>query len=309
MTSRMTTVTEFISMLGEIQSADGAFPSTVHWEERRHQDWNGFMTALVLRALHNLPASNALQRIRERALGFLLKCQVADPPGAFGFWPAGAQPPWISETLPPDADDTAVYVIELARHGYLDQPAMLRIACLALVPYRLREVDQPGPPWLRPGVFFTWLRRDGRANIVDCCANANVVALLAYAGLFHMPGYREACAMIEAGIQWANDSWARARSLSPFYAHPIELLYAVEHAVQCGAESLAPSLSLLRNQRWAMEAGDGSVATDRPICSNAYGRVFWTSAAAQIARSISRLSECTALSAERDAVEIEHQLN
>jgi len=80
----MTTV-EFVAMLGDVQSADGAFPSTVHWQGGRHQDWNGFTTALVLRALHHFPGLAALQPIRDRALGFLLRCKVADPPGAFGF--------------------------------------------------------------------------------------------------------------------------------------------------------------------------------------------------------------------------------
>jgi len=295
----MNTGIEFLlSKVSEVQSADGAFSSTVHWGTKRHQDWNGFTTALVLRALHALPACDALRGIRERALGFLLKCAATDPPGAFSFWPAGAQPRWIPETLPPDADDTAVYAVELARHGCLDQRAMRRIACLALVPFRLREIDQPAPTWLRPGVFFTWLRREDRANVVDCCANANVVAFLAYSGQPHMPGYREACSMIEDAIRWAGDSRVRARSLSPFYAHPVELLYAVEHAVQCGAESLRPSLSLLRDRQWAREDGADEaevVDLDRPICSNAYGGVFWTSRALQMARTLGCRSESVAI--------------
>ncbi|MGH9766234.1 MAG: hypothetical protein ACREAB_02265 [Blastocatellia bacterium] len=307
----MTTADELITTLSEIQTADGAFPSDVYWEERRYEDRNGFTTALVLRALHDVPASAArdriLTRIRERALGFLLNCEDTDLPGTFRFWPSGAQPEWIREPLPPDADDTAIYGLELARNGYLDQRAMLRIACASFARRRLRNADWPAPPWLRPGVFLTWLRRGANAEIVDCCANANVVAFLNYAGLRRLPGFREACAMIEAGIRWAGGSWERARSLSPFYAHPVELRYAVENAVRCGAESLAPSLALMKDQRWAMEAGDGSIVADRPICSNAYGRVLWTSAAVQIARKIGRLDELSTFNSKSPSVK--HQLN
>lgn len=280
---------ELVNQLSEIQSAAGAFPSTVDWEEHRYQDWNGFTTALVLRSLDRAPDSALIESIRERAVSFLLKCADPDLPGAFRFWPAGAQPDWIREPLPADADDTAIYALELARRGALDHQAMLRIACLALVPHRSRKVGWPNPPWLRAGAFTTWLRRDAKAEIVDCCANANVAAFLAYAGLTRLPGFSEACAMIEAGIQWAGDSDERARSLSPFYARPVELRYAIENAVRCGTELLARSLALLRDQSWAWEFDD-DLSTDRPICRNAYGRVVWRSEAVWIARRLERRS-------------------
>src|SRR5712691_9116395 len=282
------TASEMIAAICEGRSDEGAFRSISHWGDRRRPDWNGFTTALVLRALRGVPASVALTRVRERGLDFLLKCESPDRPGAFSFWPKAAPPDWIRDAPPEDADDTSVCGVELARHGRLDRRALCQIACTVLIPHRLRGVDAPAPPWLRPGVFLTWLRPDKRAHVVDCCVNANVVALLAYAGLGHLPGFCEAGAMIEAGVRWAADSWARARSLVPFYPHPVELRYAVEHAVECGAEMLIPSLMALRERWWAAEGEEDSVVTEQPICSSAYGGVVWTSDVLQIARKFVR---------------------
>jgi len=280
---------DIVMALSQMQSAEGAFPARVHWDGRHYEDCNGFVTALVLRALHAVKTSQSctadLERMRTRALTYLSTCKDTQLPGACRFWPPGAQPTWIPEALSADADDTAIYSLELARYGCLDQTSVRNIAYHVLVRHRLRHVDfdWPGPPWLKPGVFRTWLGANASSQIVDCCVNANVVAFLSYTGLTHLPGYREACAMIEAAIRWAGESPARARSLSPFYAHPIELRYAIENAVQCGAKSLSASLTSLEEAPWAIEAPAGP-ALDRPICSNAYGPVTWTSDAVQLAR-------------------------
>lgn len=289
MLMEITMAVEIAALLQKEQSNNGAILSWSHWGDRMYPDWNGFTTALVLRALRHIPISNvAVSYIREHALDFLLTCEEPERPGSFRFWPVSMQPDWIKLAPPADADDTAVYALELARHGRLGQSELRQIACCVLVPHRLRHVETPSPPWLRPGVFLTWLWLDkGSANIVDCCVNANVVALLAYAGMTHLPGYQEACDMIEKAILWAGGSWPRARSIAPFYPHPVELRYAVEHAVECGAKLLRPSLQRLRECSWEVDKIDELSVMERPICGSAYRGVFWTSRNVQIARTLS----------------------
>jgi hypothetical protein len=271
----------------EGQSASGAFRSTVHVGARTLLDWNGFTTAQVLRALDGIADTGPLVDARARALDFLVRCESPSRPGAFGFWPCDRQPGWIN-TLPPDADDTSVIALELARHGRLDRSQVRRIACTVLIPNRLRGVEGPAPPWLRPGVFLTWVRHGQHRNVVDCCVNANVVAVLACAGLEHLPGFQEARTMIEDGIRWAGLSRVRARCLTPFYPHPGELLHAVRHAVCCGAVQLEPSLRLLHALPWAVEAETDILVPGRPICGSAYGQIVWTSDVLQIARWLRR---------------------
>jgi len=46
------------------QSPAGAFLSTIPCRDRSETDWNGFVTALVLRELRHLPSTPALDQIR-----------------------------------------------------------------------------------------------------------------------------------------------------------------------------------------------------------------------------------------------------
>ncbi len=183
------------------------------------------------------------------------------------------------KNLPDDADDTSIIALELLRHGVIDRSFVLKNTCTILKEFRLRNISPPAPEWLRPGVFLTWLSGHEHRNIVDCCVNANVVALFAYAGITHWNGYREACEMIDDGIRWAGDSLQRARFLTPFYPHPIELFYALRYAITQGAIQLVPALQKLTQASWAAE--DINTAKYRPICSSAYGGVVWSSSILQ----------------------------
>src|SRR5262245_11645229 len=98
---------EQVSKLLEYQSSTGAFSSMVHLNENRVQDWNGFTTAQVVRALGNVQGEVCLALAQERALHFLQRCESSERPGAFSFWPSQARPSWVPE-IPEDADDTAV---------------------------------------------------------------------------------------------------------------------------------------------------------------------------------------------------------
>jgi hypothetical protein len=275
---------EVESLLAE-QSSSGGFRSFVHLGLRIEEDWNLFTTALVLRSLAVVDRDDErLSASRERALDYVSGCESRAQPGAFGFWPRDSRPAWVND-LPEDADDTAICTLELLRYGRRDKKFAKRAACLRLVKHRLESVDPPAPCWLRPGVFVTWLGDRSRRHAIDCCVNANVVALLAGAGLSHLPGYREACSMIEDAIVWATDSKIRLSSITPFYPDPDELLHAIEHAVGWGAAELGPAMAKLRGQ---LSTNVAEFHRDRPICSNAYGAVYWTSPAVQIARQLSR---------------------
>lgn len=274
----------------EAQAPDGAFPSFIRFGDRELRDMNSFTTAQVLRALHNVSGPKALVETREKALDFLQSCKAPEMPGAFRYWPDPLRPPSIPE-LPADSDDTAIILLELVRHGRVSLESAAKAAASILVPHRLKKVSVPSPPWLRPGVFLTWLKKEG-GNIVDCCANVNVVALLAYLGLRHFPGYREACMMIEAGILWTEGKKERTQCLTPFYPHPAEFVYAIRNAVASGAKELERSLNLVHGFGWLPKTTDEDSADTWPICSDAYGTIVWSSGVLQKARSLDPNNAC-----------------
>ncbi|WP_440955516.1 hypothetical protein ACSAZK_00615 [Methanosarcina sp. Mfa9] len=275
---------EVIPGLLEAQAPEGAFPSYIWLGEKVIPDLNSFTTAQVLRALRDVAGPEALAQAKEKALDFLLMCRAPDLPGAFRYWPENSRPAFIPE-LPADADDTAVVLLELLRSGRVDLAAVAKTTAEVLVPCRLKAIHEPAPPWLRPGVFLTWLGC-GEVNIVDCCVNANVAALFAYAGLQGFPGYREACLMIEEGILWAGKDKERIRCLTPFYPQPAEFVYAIRNAVVCGAKELEKSLWLVNSLGWMPENLRAEDKGDLPICSDAYGTIFWKSGVLQKARGL-----------------------
>ena len=236
--------------------ADGSFPATIHMPTGRQvPDRNCFVTAQVLRALTpaTLPAERRVAV--GRALAFLERSGSSERPGAWGFWPRGEglRPSWIPEP-PLDCDDTAIVALELARWGQIDPPAAIRIATGVLLSERLVAIDWPAPPWFGEGVFVTWMEDDGRPQVIDCAVNANVAALFAHLGLRSLPGYSEACAMIERAVTWAGDSAVRARTLAPCLPGPIgKLALAIEYvaAGRAGAEELRPALERTRSAAWS----------------------------------------------------------
>lgn len=264
------------------QRPGGAFESFVTTRIGEASDENAFTTASVLRALRDVH-DRALEATRDRALRFLESCGAASVPGAYGFWPEHARPAWGTR-VPPDVDDTALVMIELLRHGRLTRGAALRVLCLLLLPCRVSPREgRVLPPWVVPGCFETWIPVPGAARgvqVVDACANANVAALMARLGATHLPGYREACATIDAGLAWAGDDARRFASLTPFYPSVYAFAEALEHARECGAGDLAGAAS-----RVAMLARTRPYAGG-PCCSSAYGRATWRCPALDDARAL-----------------------
>jgi hypothetical protein len=256
-------------MIPELQpAADGSFTSIVQFGGRVEEDRNGFITALVVRAMIDPP---------ECSLDYLESCECSAQPDAFCFWPATGRPGW-APLLPPDADDTAIIAVELYRHGRRSRDWLRRVALQVLLPYRTSASEEPDPPWLRPGVFQTWLAR-GRPNVVDCVVNVNVAALLAIAGLDHTSAYRSAVDMIDAALRWSEGLSFRAGLIAPFYADPAELTIALDHAVRQGAEALRPARELAST--WFPAASHDS---NRRVCRCAYGSTIWSAPVLQHAR-------------------------
>ena len=92
-------------------------------------------------------------------------------------------------------------------------------------------------------------------NVVDCCANVNVLAPLRYCDLAGVPGYREAITMVNRAIEWAGESLHAAHSLTPFYPEPCELKFALRHAVACGVDELADALATVETRPGRKEEG------------------------------------------------------
>ena len=265
-----------VDALVDAQTSDGAFRSFVTVRGRVVEDRNGFITALVVRAIGHDPLPPCLTAARERGLDYLERCARQCPSGSFGFWPLDGRPTWAPD-LPADADDTAVIALELFRGGRRSLDWLRRVALCALLPFTVRSCEGD-PAWVTPGVFRTWLARGG-ANPVDCTVNVNVAALLAVAGLTHIAACRAAVSMVGAAVGTAGDLKAVAR-LSPFYAHPLELRWALAHAVASGAHDFQTSLDRL--DAAGLEAID--VVGDRPVCCAAYGVRCWSAPILQLAR-------------------------
>lgn len=279
-----------LSALVSLQRADGAFPSViVSPDGRTVPDFNCFTTAIVLRSLRNAPPSPECDKIIRRSLDWLTACRSARPPNAFSFWHDDDRPAWAT-AVPADIDDTAIILCELLRHGRIGRAATLRIVCDAILPCRIKAAMLLVlPPWVAEGSFFTWIPPAPSpaepvkpfANIVDCCVNANVAALLALLGTNSFPGQDATIRTIVGGLQWAGQDAARLSSLTPFYPSLVNLAEAVDHAVECGVTELREALAQLR--LLAAGAPDGAAG----ICRSAYGRTVWHAPAADIARAIS----------------------
>jgi hypothetical protein len=236
-------------------------PSVVRWPDGRClADGNGFVTALAVRELRL-----AGRTVPGEWLDVLAGCRRPD--GSYGFWPVDAVPAW-APVLPSDSDDTAVMLLELVLAGRVDRVEARRVACRTVGVHRLRRVLDPGPPWLRRGMFTTWHRgRD--LDMVDLTAVTNVLALLHALGLERIPGVVESLAAVTAGIAWAGSSVPRWESLSPFYPEPDELARALEHATSFGVPGLAAGARIARE---VCPRRDPDA-----VCSMAYGPPTWHS--------------------------------
>ena len=279
-------IPEALAKLAALQEPDGCFPSEVRGPALSTADRNGFTTAMTLRELRGLPDVGEIQRLRSRALDFLEGCRSTQIAGAFGFWPEDARPVWAT-LVPADIDDTAINTIELLRYGRLSRRDGLRTVCTVLIPNRVTAREcRFKPPWIAPGAFLTWIGPRGRPNVIDCCVNANAAALMALVEATHLPGYREAVSTVADGVKWAGRLPARRQAITAFYPSIHALLDAVEHAVECGAKELAPTLDPLRQI-----AGERDPTAAPGCCCGAYGATVWRCVALEEAQALRRAAD------------------
>jgi len=237
---------ELKRLLLSLQAESGAFASTVHSGKDSLSDYNGFVTALVLRELEPVAGLHGWDAPLGRALDFLEECESPARPGMFFFWPPDRWPLW-APGIPEDCDCTATMASELVHYGRMGLDKARAIAANALLPYRVdTERKTPEKPWIRTGVFLTWHYSGPAPNPVDIVVNVNVAAFLAQTGSTHHPAYGQACQMIFDGIRWCNRRWENLERLSPYYPEPWELIFALHHALRRGAADLEASIAELR---------------------------------------------------------------
>ncbi|HTE24176.1 hypothetical protein [Flavitalea sp.] len=260
-------------MISVSQQLGGGFETVIRLNNDSRKDVNSCITSLVLRELQKRPGL-APPNVINKAFDFLSSCASSSTKGAYNFYPSEHNAQNISVpskiTVPDDADDTALITLLLLQTGRITRNSIIRDTCIVLDKYRLPAVGNRDPHWFKAGAFYTWLEA-GRNNMMDCCVNANIVALYAYAGLQHLRGHKEACRLISNAVNWCGRSATRLASIMPFYADKQELFYAVEHAVRMGAAELTP---VLKKLEWANPKNEQFDA-DRSVCCSAYGKITW----------------------------------
>ena len=127
----------------------------------------------------------------------------------------------------------------------MDRVAVLRSVCTAVASCRIGNADVATlPPWGVPGSHFTWIDaahsdptpRRPTVNVVDCCVNANVVALMSQLEAQHLRGYHGAVETVLNGTGVGSGRRRRLRSFTPCYPSLRSLADLIEHAVECGAD-------------------------------------------------------------------------
>lgn len=252
------------------QNANGAFRCELAGHRYVFYDYNGFVTALILREMKkSAPRYYAVQIAK--ALKYLSCYKIGENDG-YRFWPLHLWPDW-APYLPADCDDIAVISLELAKHNELTTSQLLQLLENHLFASQIKE-HPASPGWLRKGAFRTWVDRMEEGNPVDCCVNLNILALFAYLGMKEIVGYREIVQMLYDAVAWCGDSELRFRSLAVFYPDSRMFLYTLDNAINHGCSELLELREMLRQKSfWP------SMQRHEPIsiCSNTTHTIIWTS--------------------------------
>lgn len=265
------------------QGESGAFPAIAHSPTGHVPDENAFVTALVVNLLDDAVLDPEIEKARQRALDFLLRCQRPDRPGAFSFYPAYAHPVWIGEVLPADADDTALCSLALFHGGRWRRSELRRVVQEVLGRHRL-EKRPSGGAWFRAGVYPTWLDTGKLRNSIDVCVNLNIAVLIEEAGVGSKHGHEGIMEMVGAALNWAGSCPERARTITPYYPHPVEMGHALKRAAAAGIRGAEDLLKRFRAQAWSRCEDPVSA----PVCSSLGGGVQWTSPILQAVRRKAR---------------------
>jgi hypothetical protein len=278
-----------------LQSASGAFPSTVEGPAGPVADETCFVTAQVALILVRLRSAAGTDRDTDallatalrRALDFIEACESRRDPGAFRFYPHGLGTPRLDIDLAADADDTALAWLALVAGGRRSR-ADAGAALLRLLPrFACGPLRRGDPPFARAPLLRTWVG-GGAPDPVDLIVNINMAAALALCAPASRPAVGEAAEEIAARVVSAFAGHAADRSalraLAPYYADPAEAGIALERALACGARALAPLAARLLPL--AGRDRDAGRPPERPLYCNAHGRPVWRSPALQLARRL-----------------------
>lgn len=253
--------------LFSLQADSGAFLSEVRNSGVSLPDYNGLVTALVLREMEDF-LDPACEEPLNRALGFLQQC-LSPGSGMCSFWPPDRCPSWTPYN-PEECDTTAVIVAELFHFG-------------RITPKRTRSIVLDSLPGFQTGtgVFLAWRSQGIAPNPFDLVLNVNVVAFLAQTGFRDTAMYRDACRVICDSFASCAESPDRLDRLTPYYPDATEISLALENALRRGAEELLPVVAALQSvPAPTPNAGTGV------LFANEGRRTLWSSEAVHIARRI-----------------------
>src|SRR5665213_262643 len=217
-------IAELKRALFSLQADSGAFVSEVRNGDISLPDYNGFVTALVLREMEGFADSGCAEPLN-RALDFLQECEGSRS-GMFSFWPPGRCPSWVPYN-PEECDSTAVIAAELFHFGRL---APERVSSLVLNSLPAFQTST--------GEFLAWRSRGVVPNPADLVLNVNVVAFLAQTGSRGSAVYRDACGAICDMAASCEGSPQRLDRLTPYYPDVAEVFLALDHALRRGAHEL-----------------------------------------------------------------------
>ncbi|AEE49395.1 hypothetical protein [Haliscomenobacter hydrossis] len=259
----------------QAQQASGAFPSYVVLNGRAVPDENCCITALVGLSLLELPATRVLTQVLDRALAFVEACEDPQHPGAFRYYPYRIESPRLNIPIFNDLDDSALAALFLLKTGKRSREAICGHLDSVFENNRKLWVSDADPGWISAGAALTWLTGTAHKNPVDACVNANVAALYAQMGLWEAPMYLSCINSLQRLATYWGDPAQRWRYVAPFYAHPLELVYALERAVAAGATALQQPLNSFAKYSWSQVDTAQTWLMERPICCNDSGSPLW----------------------------------
>ena len=255
--------------LSSLQADSGAFESEVWREDGRFTDYNGFITALVLRETAAFEGPGWLS-LRRRALDFIEECESPFRPGRFSFWPRTRWPGW-AKPVPDDCDCTASMASLLLEFGRINGEKAEAIATHSLGPYQRAD-----------GCFVAWQYDGEWENPVDLVLNANVIAFLARIGWSGRSAFENACAGLSSAVTGCARQPERLRMCTPYHPNPEELARSVHHAVKLGATRLCDTAAELR---WFC-TGTPDVSMRGTVFTTLDRRTRWSSLALQLVRRL-----------------------
>ena len=259
------------SYIREQQSKAGSFKSQVCMKDTVYEDYNGFVSALILRELIEQDTCLYEQSI-DLARRYLAHYEAHNGFQGYRFWTLESWPRWAPE-LPADSDDTSVIALELAKSGYITIPELAGMIEASLLRCQIKTHTH-FPVWVRKGAFRTWIDDRKPGNPVDCCVNINILALFAFANFKDITGYQEIIAMLYDAFEWSGESQEKFRSLALFYPDLKMFVYTIDNAIACGCSELEELKHLIQKKPFWPDMLDGNPID---ICSNANRKYIWRS--------------------------------